>query len=166
MGWKIEGDVPRNLTKYIIAVAPHTTNWDFLVGLAVRSIMRFKSDFLGYLPNSEVKKLLSKQSFDLFINASESEGVPVSIMEAMSYSIPVIAPDVGEISDIVNDSTGKLLNSEPSILNFVEAIQEIYFSEKYFNYRENALLMVKQNYNAEKNYKKFINNLDELILNE
>ena len=126
----------------------------------------FKSDFLGYLPNSEVKKLLSKQSFDLFINASESEGVPVSIMEAMSYSIPVIAPDVGEISDIVNDSTGKLLNSEPSILNFVEAIQEIYFSEKYFNYRENALLMVKQNYNAEKNYKKFINNLDELILNE
>ncbi len=47
LGWKIEGDVPRNLTKYIIAVAPHTSNWDFLVGLAVRSIMRFKSNFLG-----------------------------------------------------------------------------------------------------------------------
>lgn len=46
-GWKIEGDVPRTLNKYIIAVAPHTSNWDFLIGLAVRSIKGFKSNFLG-----------------------------------------------------------------------------------------------------------------------
>lgn len=46
-GWKIKGDVPRNLRKYIIAVAPHTSNWDFLIGLAVRSIKRFPSNFLG-----------------------------------------------------------------------------------------------------------------------
>lgn len=46
-GWKITGDVPRHLNKYIIAVAPHTSNWDFLLGLAVRSIMKFQSNFLG-----------------------------------------------------------------------------------------------------------------------
>lgn len=46
-GWKISGDVPRNLNKYIIAVAPHTSNWDFMIGLAVRSIMGFRSNFLG-----------------------------------------------------------------------------------------------------------------------
>ncbi len=45
--WTIKGDVPRDITKYIIAVAPHTSNWDFLIGLAVRSIKRFKSNFLG-----------------------------------------------------------------------------------------------------------------------
>lgn len=46
-GWKIIGDVPRHLTKYIIIVAPHTSNWDFPIGVAVRSIMGFKSNFLG-----------------------------------------------------------------------------------------------------------------------
>lgn len=46
-GWKIQGDVPRDLKKYIIAVAPHSSNWDFPIGLAVRSIKRFKSNFLG-----------------------------------------------------------------------------------------------------------------------
>ena len=46
-GWKVKGDVPRHLKKYIIAVAPHTSNWDFLLGLAVRSIQRFPSNFLG-----------------------------------------------------------------------------------------------------------------------
>jgi len=46
-GWKISGDVPRDIKKYIIIVAPHTSNWDFPIGVAVRSIMRFKSNFLG-----------------------------------------------------------------------------------------------------------------------
>jgi 1-acyl-sn-glycerol-3-phosphate acyltransferase len=45
--WKVIGDVPRDLRKYIIIVAPHSSNWDFPVGLAVRSIMRFPSNFLG-----------------------------------------------------------------------------------------------------------------------
>ncbi len=47
LGWKIEGDVPRDIHKYLIVVAPHTSNWDFMIGLAVRSIMRFPSNFLG-----------------------------------------------------------------------------------------------------------------------
>jgi 1-acyl-sn-glycerol-3-phosphate acyltransferase len=46
-GWKIEGDVPRDLKKYIIAVAPHSSNWDFFLGLAVRSILDFKSNYLA-----------------------------------------------------------------------------------------------------------------------
>lgn len=47
LGWKIVGDVPRKIEKYIIIVAPHTSNWDFPIGVAVRSIMKFKSNFLG-----------------------------------------------------------------------------------------------------------------------
>jgi len=48
MGWKISGGFPENLKKYIIAVAPHTSNWDFFVGVAARSILRIqKARFLG-----------------------------------------------------------------------------------------------------------------------
>ncbi len=125
----------------------------------------FKYNFVGFIPNAEVKQLLSQQNFDLFVNASESEGVPVSIMEAMSYSIPVIAPDVGGISDIVNDLTGKLLSSNPSVKEIADAIQEIYYSSSYPSYRENAFLMVKENYNADSNYINFIKKLSQ-ILNE
>lgn len=46
-GWKIKGDVPRDIKKYVIIAAPHSSNWDFMLGLAVRSIMRFKSNFVG-----------------------------------------------------------------------------------------------------------------------
>jgi 1-acyl-sn-glycerol-3-phosphate acyltransferase len=38
-GWKVNGRFPPGVKKYVIAIAPHTSNWDFLVGLAARSIL-------------------------------------------------------------------------------------------------------------------------------
>jgi 1-acyl-sn-glycerol-3-phosphate acyltransferase len=46
-GWKIVGDVPRNVKKYIIIVAPHSSNWDFIIGVLVRGVLGFDSKFLG-----------------------------------------------------------------------------------------------------------------------
>ncbi len=47
MGWKIKGDVPRHLNKFLIVVAPHSSNWDFIIGLFVRCILKFKSFYLA-----------------------------------------------------------------------------------------------------------------------
>jgi 1-acyl-sn-glycerol-3-phosphate acyltransferase len=46
-GWKINSEVPRDLKKYIIAVAPHTSNLDFLVGILARGVMGFRASYLG-----------------------------------------------------------------------------------------------------------------------
>lgn len=37
LGWRVEGFNPRQLDKYIIIVIPHTSNWDFPLGLLVRN---------------------------------------------------------------------------------------------------------------------------------
>jgi 1-acyl-sn-glycerol-3-phosphate acyltransferase len=48
MGWKITGSFSTDIKKYIIAVAPHTSNWDFVIGVMARSILRLqKAKFLG-----------------------------------------------------------------------------------------------------------------------
>ncbi|MBK8497946.1 MAG: 1-acyl-sn-glycerol-3-phosphate acyltransferase [Flavobacteriales bacterium] len=39
-GWKVRDERPKDLDRFIVVVAPHTSNWDFLVGLAVRSVAR------------------------------------------------------------------------------------------------------------------------------
>ncbi|MBS1543848.1 MAG: lysophospholipid acyltransferase family protein [Bacteroidetes bacterium] len=47
IGWKVVGGVP-NIKKFVIAVAPHTSNWDFPVGVAARSLLRIRNaQFLG-----------------------------------------------------------------------------------------------------------------------
>lgn len=39
-GWRIQDERPAGLDRYIVVVAPHTSNWDFFVGLAVRHLAR------------------------------------------------------------------------------------------------------------------------------
>ncbi|MCC6721572.1 MAG: lysophospholipid acyltransferase family protein [Bacteroidia bacterium] len=46
LGWKIRGNKPE-LKKYVLIVAPHTSNWDFLIGLWASSSLRLKSWFIG-----------------------------------------------------------------------------------------------------------------------
>ena len=46
-GWSISGDVPRNINKFIIIVAPHSSSIDFFVGLFVRAILKFNCGFLA-----------------------------------------------------------------------------------------------------------------------
>lgn len=45
-GWKLEGVMPEQ-KQYIIAVAPHTSNWDFVLGVFARSAMHIKSVFVA-----------------------------------------------------------------------------------------------------------------------
>lgn len=45
-GWQYKGSFP-NCAKMIIAVAPHTSNWDFVIGLAVAFNLRLKISFFG-----------------------------------------------------------------------------------------------------------------------
>jgi 1-acyl-sn-glycerol-3-phosphate acyltransferase len=45
-GWKLVGDLPQ-YSKMVLAVAPHTSNWDFFLGVAVLFRLRIKIRFLG-----------------------------------------------------------------------------------------------------------------------
>ena len=46
LGWRIEGAFP-DLPKFVIAVAPHTSNWDFIVGVAAMFALDVRLSFLG-----------------------------------------------------------------------------------------------------------------------
>ena len=46
LGWRVEGEFP-NLPKLVLIAAPHSSNWDFIVGVAVKLALRLKVSFLG-----------------------------------------------------------------------------------------------------------------------
>ncbi len=52
------------------------------------------------------------RSLDLYLNTSIHEGLPMSILEAMAHSLPVVAPDVGGIGEVVdNGEDGYLIST-------------------------------------------------------
>lgn len=60
------------------------------------------------LPNDLEKSVLRFQPHVL-VNTSEYEGLPVSIMEALSFGIPIIATDVGGTRELIEDGCSQLL---------------------------------------------------------
>jgi glycosyltransferase involved in cell wall biosynthesis len=67
--------------------------------------------FAGHLEPRAVLPFYRDHPIDLFVNVSESEGVPFSIMEALSASIPALATDVGGTAEIVDDAVGRLVSA-------------------------------------------------------
>jgi len=48
MGWKAVNEFPYQLKKYVIIVGPHTSNWDFVIGVLFRKALRLeKAKYLG-----------------------------------------------------------------------------------------------------------------------
>lgn len=119
-----------------------------------------KINFIGQLKNSEVKSNLESNYYDLIINASKSEGVPVSIMEAMSYGIPAIAPNIGGIEDLVNDTNGYIMPSICTAEDIIIGIEVIYKNQRNIPYRSNARNWILKNFNANINYPNFIKKLE------
>lgn len=62
----------------------------------------------------DVSKIL--QFTDIFINSSHWEGLPVSILEAMSAGLPIIATKVGDIPRVIDPELGLLVEPKPDLL--------------------------------------------------
>ncbi len=118
-------------------------------------------NFIGELPNQKVHEYYRTNDVDLFVNMSESEGLPVSMMEAMSFGVPVIATDVGGVREIVDSHSGWLLSKDLCNEEFVEVIKEWcnYSSEQKKQKSQNAYNKWNLYFNAEINYQTFSNEL-------
>ena len=81
--------------------------------------------FVGQLPPAAVLPWLTRNPVDLFCNVSDSEGLPVSLMEAASCGIPMLARDVGGNREIVDASVGCLLPATCEAADIAEAIRGI-----------------------------------------
>lgn len=118
----------------------------------------------GMVPNTRVMEFYKTNPVDLFINVSSSEGIPVSIMEAQSFGVPVMATDVGGISEIVNDENGVLLTRNPDLNEISKLILDLLDNDDlYLKKRKEAKLHWMQKFNAEKNYSEFSKCLSELL---
>lgn len=76
-------------------------------------------DYLGWISGQEKAQYI--KNCDYFILPSYIEGVPISILEAMSYAKPILATNVGGIPEIVKDRYNGLLFS-PGDLNGIDHI--------------------------------------------
>ena len=133
--------------------------------LAEASLKNIRFSFTGSIPNSEVLSFYSREKTNLIINVSEREGLPVSIMEAMSFGIPCIATDVGGTSEAVKDGvTGLLIDKNFSDKELSEKILAFINMEEsdYRTLCKNSRARWEKYFDAQKNHKSFSKQISSL----
>lgn len=116
-------------------------------------------DFKGHLSPGEIQKCFSEESFHMLVNVSLSEGVPVSMMESLSWGIPIVATAVGGVPEIVNTKTGWLISPNPLPIEIYAAIirahQAVSTSDRHSDIREHCAKEARQKWNRNTNFSKF-----------
>lgn len=112
-------------------------------------------NLLGRKSNEEILDFYKNNEIDAFVNVSKHEGVPVSIMEAMSFGIPCIATDAGATSELVNNKNGILLNNDFKISELAESLKNIH-SEVWIEKRVLAYRHCSSVFNSKNNYEELV----------
>lgn len=129
-----------------------------IMSIAKKSLPKnVQANFMGRINNQELMEWYSAHQPDVFMNVSSSEGIPVSIMEAMSFGIPAIATDVGGTAELVNEENGYLLQTNPQVQQIENAIR--FFtslsSERRMKFSNEAKNKWEKDFSAEWNYNDF-----------
>lgn len=113
--------------------------------------------FPGYVVNSEIMNYYSKNHVDAFLMVSRSEGNPVSVIEAMSFGIPVISTSITNMPNLIKGN-GILISENPSPEELAEAIKKLPFGDSI---REQSRKLWEQEYQSEINNQRFV---EEVLL--
>lgn len=114
----------------------------------------------GHLDHADVMAHYRHGPVDVFVNFSLSEALPVSIMEAMSFGVPCIAPNVGGVSEIIDASCGWLLPNGSSPTELTALIDATDFS--LLGRREACMKKQRAAFDAKVNYRDFARNISSL----
>lgn len=117
--------------------------------------------FMGRVGNNALLDWYKKNNPDLFINLSYSEGIPVSIMEAMSFGIPCIASKAGGCLELVTNSVGFPVSIDASYKKIADLIDNFFnlTPQKKKKIRKSAHAHILDYFDSTKNYIDFCESL-------
>jgi len=128
--------------------------------LAERVIWRMH----GRVPNERVLHWYGSHPVDVFVNVSESEGVPVSVMEAMSFGVPIVATAVGGTPEIVTPENGVLLPRAAGAAAIGDALLTLRpGSMDVARMRAKSRKLFEERCSAERHYTRFSKRLRQLL---
>ncbi|MDB0025394.1 glycosyltransferase [Flavobacteriales bacterium] len=85
---------------------------------------RRRLEMKGDVSNEELRKALIDEKYDFVLLLSESEGVPVSLMEALAADIRIVVTDTNGCSELVQNDIGCLIPVEASVAECAHRIEQ------------------------------------------
>ena len=139
---------------------------DQLQSIASRSNNKENVIFHGKLHRDDINSIFLKS--DIYVQASNYEGLPHSLLEAMSYGIPVLCTPVGECKELLgNEDRGYELDLPVSKDNIKSKIKEIISDKNTASKKgEDGKVFVTEKYSLTNTFKLYKNLFTNLLEEE
>ncbi|MGI9030921.1 MAG: glycosyltransferase [Ilumatobacteraceae bacterium] len=116
----------------------------------------------GQVANEVVRAHYAAHPVDAFVNVSSSEGVPVTMMEAISAGVPIVATDVGGVGEIIGESTGALVDPDASAATIAAEVRREVAAGRFTARRAQIHAAWERCWSSSHNYTSFAGELAEL----
>ena len=137
---------------------------DLVRKIASQASLAGKATFLGQVTPERVREFFSSNHVDAFCNVSYSEGLPVTLLEAASAGIPLLALDVGGNGEVVDASNGQLLPADATSGQIARALASILTAppDEVASMRQASRTRWQECFDGQRNYVAFAQRLLEL----
>jgi len=139
---------------FVCLIAGDGPEWVSIAGLIRELDLQDEVRLLGHLSRHQLD--IRYAAADLVVLTSRSEGIPLVLMEAMVRGIPVLAPTITGIPELVQDGKNGFLYRPGSLEDFVARVELVHRSESALGVLGRAARQhVLQHFNREKNLAAF-----------
>lgn len=122
---------PEKCLHLLLQIAAQRPQYQFMVfgsDDGVSAELAAVSDALAQLPNVtkadgyDEFAALPVQACDAFLYTSSSDGMPNVVIEAVANGLPIVAPDVGGVAELVDETTGWLAKGAGNVDSYLKAL--------------------------------------------
>ncbi|KVP97591.1 glycosyl transferase family 1 [Burkholderia ubonensis] len=130
-----------DLLMAVVQACPHI---DFYVyGQAVVNVSEQLPDMPNFHlmgPFSSPEELVQARAYTGFLFTSKWEGMPNILLEIGTLGVPIVAPAVGGVGELISDATGYLLPEKPDVMDYRAAMESIISHPQEVEIRARALV--------------------------
>lgn len=118
----------RNVSNFHVLIAGSGAEENQLKEYTEQNGLQSYVDFLGWITKEQKPSLLEKA--DVLVLPSYNEGLPIAILEAMSYALPIISTDVGSIAEAVQEDVNGFLIAPGDVNALTDAMVKLTVNTK------------------------------------
>mgnify|MGYP001028867288 CR=1 FL=1 len=134
--------------KFVIGGSGSSTDENMIKSMIREKGLTNNIEFIGWIRGSEKDCVI--RSADVFFLPSYNEGMPMSILDAMGYGLPIVSTNVGGIPKIVHDGENGICCNAGDIEHFSEGIIRLLNDEQFrYTASEASFDIVKKKYSFE-----------------
>jgi len=123
--------------------------------------MEHRIAHIGWIDGEQKKEFLKNTCVNVL--PSYNEGLPMTILETMSYGIPNISTNIASIPEVIKDGETGYLIEPGDIDGLCESILKcVSDKEKLLQFSQNSYELIKQNFALDKHIEKLVVWYEEL----